>query len=596
MIEIRKDLENKGKSPFQEKIVLDNYFAGANRGEVLSQLKEAMQKGAILMVLTGEEGCGKTMMCRLLEHQVSPPCKTIFFSRTVDSFEEVVRVIAMHLGLDTAIAMDGRNVELALEQITDSLLANSFDLLIIFDEAENIYLATLERIRKMLDRINQSGTRMHILFSGRDAFLENCDQLSICDFQNTDELHFNLTPLTEADTADYLRSCAARLMDMDATKVFNDEVVDNIYALAKGNFRKTNILGEESLKSHGDDTSFMVLLENVKEDVNVEEETLYGKKYPNLIGKIVAYLPWIGVTVCCFLILLLWFNSGGDKGNVGQGIDQAEQVETVTVVRKTIPQLPERKESVTVEVAEKVQPLEEKATPLQLSEEPFAEDEAVVLRPQEKSSMQGIDQVPGVVDQIAVETGEKNVGGGVDEVAKKIVIEIKEVQAPQEAMPGESERLALLRPTQELKNKPGLSTESPREIIKAQPQAKVHKVIVATKSHYAVDRLYNQRVLAGLSWEKGEREDMYTVQLMALASTSAEKNFKKLLAEDRYRQEAGNFYIFKKATATESIFLFYGEYPSIERARLAKDSLPEFLRDHKPYALSIKGAIAKVRK
>lgn len=89
---------------------------------------------------------------------------------------------------------------------------------------------------------------------------------------------------------------------------------------------------------------------------------------------------------------------------------------------------------------------------------------------------------------------------------------------------------------------------------------------------------------------------MYTVQLMALASITAEKNLKKMLAQVNYRQEAGNFYIFNKATVPENIFVFYGEYPSIERARLAKNSLPKFLRDHRPYALSIKGAIAKARK
>jgi septal ring-binding cell division protein DamX len=88
---------------------------------------------------------------------------------------------------------------------------------------------------------------------------------------------------------------------------------------------------------------------------------------------------------------------------------------------------------------------------------------------------------------------------------------------------------------------------------------------------------------------------MYTVQLMALASKTAEKNLKKMLAQNNYRQEAGNFYILKKSTASEKIFVFYGEYPSLERARLVTNSLPKFLRDHKPYVLSIKGAVAKIR-
>jgi septal ring-binding cell division protein DamX len=131
-------------------------------------------------------------------------------------------------------------------------------------------------------------------------------------------------------------------------------------------------------------------------------------------------------------------------------------------------------------------------------------------------------------------------------------------------------------------------------ITKDRSRTKVLKAIV-TKSHFAADKLYNERLSAGLGWERGAKEGMFTVQLMALASKTAEKNLKKMLAQNNYRQEAGNFYILKKSTASEKIFVFYGEYPSLERARLVTNSLPKFLRDHKPYVLSIKGAVAKIR-
>lgn len=164
MKEIDKDTEILVKSPFQEEVVVENYFACANRGEVLSQIKEAVQSGATLMVLTGEEGSGKTMICRLLEHQLSPICTTVFLPRTVDSFEEAVQIIARELGLIDVAELEGGDIELTLEQINGFLLEESINLFIIFDEAENLFLATLERIRKMLDRAIGAGVQMHILF------------------------------------------------------------------------------------------------------------------------------------------------------------------------------------------------------------------------------------------------------------------------------------------------------------------------------------------------------------------------------------------------------------------------------------------------
>ncbi len=549
MTEIRKDSERIEKSHFQEETVLENYLAGSSRGEVLSQLKEAMQQGVTLLVLTGEEGSGKTTICRLLEQETVPSRRTVFFPRTVDSFEEVVRITAMRLGLDTVIEADGRSIELTLDQIIDFLLHESIDLLIIFDEAENIYLATLERIRKMLDRITQSGVRVHILFSGRDTFLENCDQLSICDFRNTNALHFALTPITKAETAHYLRV-------------------------------------EESLKTNGDETSFMVLLENVKEDVDVEGEMHLGKIIPGFTRQLNAYLPWIGGAVCGLLMFIFWLGSGEEKSDVGQ----VEQTEIVTVVRETVSQVPQRHVTTTLEVAGKLPIQEETKTPVQAPKENAPANEAINLTAPGKPPIPDSDQVQVAGEQVGIGTGEKFESGINDKIEVNEVVELKELPASPQAEPEKAEQLALLP------SKPSLLPESIPVVMKAQSQTKVHKIAATTKSNLAADHLYKERLLAGLAWKTDKKADMYTVQLMALASLHAEMNLKKLLAQVDYRQEAGNFYIFKKATAPDNIYVFYGEYPSIERAQLAKNSLPAFLRDHKPYVLSITGALAKTRK
>ncbi len=590
MIDNRQDFESIEESPFQEEAILENYVAVANRSEVLSQMKEAVQNGVALLVLTGEEGSGKTMLCRLFEHEASTSCKTVFFPRAVDSFDDVLRIIAQRLGLDAGIEMGGGNVDQALDDITDFLLSQAEDveLLVIFDEAENIFLATLERIRKMLDRINGSGARMHILFSGKKAFLENCDQLSICDFQNSDKCHFELTPLSKAETVDYLRNCAARLTGIDASNVFTDEAVTNIAELAKGNFRMINILGEESVKTPGDDTSFMVLLKSIKEGVLAGDGISGDGLYPNLIKKFGAYLPWVGGAICLLLLIFL-LSPGDDESGVGQDTGQTEKSETVIV-----------------ELSEQVQPLEEKLLAIQVAEENVSGEQEIVPLPVEQSVQPDIDQVVEMVEQgvaetteitetvEVIETTEKNEIEAVVDVVEDIVEQAPQVQVPLKAVTGENDSHAVPHLTQAKKKAIGLSLKPEIEKTKALPRAEVQKDRASTAS-VAVEQLYRERLFAGAGWAKREKQNMYTVQIMALASADAEKNLKKMLALVDYRQEAGNFYIFKKTTAPGYLYVFYGEYPSLERAKLVKNSLPKFLRDHKPYALSIKGAIAKVK-
>ena len=87
MIEINKDGENVEASPFLEEIVLDNYFPCGSRADVLTQVEQAVQNGVALMVLTGEDGSGKTMLCRVLESEAL--CRTVFFPCTVDSLKRL---------------------------------------------------------------------------------------------------------------------------------------------------------------------------------------------------------------------------------------------------------------------------------------------------------------------------------------------------------------------------------------------------------------------------------------------------------------------------------------------------------------------------
>ncbi len=606
MIDKRKDLKSIEKSPFEEEVTPENYFSGAGRGEVLSLLHEAVLNGQDLMVLTGEEGSGKTVICRLLESKASLSCKTVYFPQAVDSFEEVLRTIAQRLGLDVATQTDGGDIGLDSDDITEALLSQAVDLLVIFDEAENLFLATLERIRKMLDRVNGSGARMHMLFSGRKTFLENCDQLSLCDFQDTEQSYFKLNPLSKAETADYLRNCAAQLPGVDdASTVFTDELVTKINDLAKGNFRVINSLGEESVNTPGDDTSFMVLLNNIKEGVYTGQRTPGREIFPLLREKIVAYLPWIGGGAICLLLLFFLFSSGDDGNGVDQKIVQTEESRLVTE-----------------EPVDQGKVAEEKLPPAQISEEQTLAEQEVQTRPAEEAAQPDGDQVSesieketaepngtlepletpestGTVEMIepAEQTETTDIGRQemVADVVEKVTERPPQMEALQQPVQEEFKSVPPLHLTQTQKKKNGLSAKTEPKLTKLQSRPEGSKVKVPTASA-AVERLYKERVLAGAGWNKREKQNMYTVQLMALTSRDAEKNLKKMLAQVQYRQEAGNFYIFNKTTAPKYIFVFYGEYPSLERARLVQNSLPRFLRDQKPYVLSIKGALAKVNK
>ncbi|MDP3696161.1 MAG: hypothetical protein Q8R42_08615, partial [Desulfocapsaceae bacterium] len=159
-----------------------------------------------------------------------------------------------------------------LMEIARTLREQNTRLLILFDEAEKLYLATLERVRKMIDLVNEDAVLLQIVLFGRMEFQKHIEQLALCTFKNAQELHLVLPPLTEEDTFQYLNFCMQQRPGVEKKDIFSREVAAKILAVSHGNFRKINSLAGDSLRSSSytanntaDGTSFMVLLEHVKD-------------------------------------------------------------------------------------------------------------------------------------------------------------------------------------------------------------------------------------------------------------------------------------------------------------------------------------------
>ena len=591
MIETPLHTETEEHSPFQEEIVSDNYFATENTEQVLRSINHAIEDGVPLVVLSGDEGSGKTMICHKLDRDPQETCNTVFFPRTVDSFEDVVRIVAIGLGIDPQIGGDSRTIEEVLEEISISLIVDGEPLLLIFDEAENIYLATLERIRKMLDRISGSGGRIHVLFSGRQTFLENCKQLSMCDFKKNEEHHVHIEPLSEDETFEYLLHSCTKLPDVDGGVVFPLEVVHNIYQISSGNFRMTNILAEEAIQKDGDNTSFMVLLENVKEDVG---EGRNGAGFINLIKEYIeqyrSYLPHTGIGVGIVLLCLVFLFLKKDEN--------PEEVYSNAIVAENVEQslaaLPEKKR---VEPETLVEMPVKNAIPNSMEQVQNVKSVVTLLVEKKPANL-----IPEVEIDVQQQTEFSAPVEKTSPPVKEVVVSTLPVLVASKVVHKEKKSLEIveLLRADAIKKLPGKLPKTTQITIKEQQikQKRSTEVreVIASSAHFAVEQLYKKRLMAGTSWYNNKKNQKYTVQLMVLTSKIAEANLKKMLQEDRYRQEAGNFYIFKKLSTSDTLFVFYGEYPTIAQARLAQNSLPQFLSKHKPYAISVKGAMAKVRR
>ncbi|MBU1234398.1 MAG: AAA family ATPase, partial [Proteobacteria bacterium] len=323
----------EGTTPFQEDCNTSLFFSGGGRGAVCDDLKAAFLEEVDLITLIGEEGSGKTMLCKMLQEEWAFPGRILFLPQLVESFEDIVRIAAQECKVEFPVEANRVDARKIFLELMASLRQQGESLLIICDEAEKMYLATLERIRKILDDVNREGGGLQVLFSGRASLRNNLEQLDLCNFGQISEKQFFLSPLDEDDTWRYLNFCMQAQEGNEQREVFTREAADKIASMARGNLRMINILAEESLKSSNADTSFMVLLDHVKDSCSLDEMV------PSSPG-ILQRLPFtqkhmIAAGGVLFLLLLIFLFRGDDDKDVAKRVQQ-QSVEKSVVLSESV--------------------------------------------------------------------------------------------------------------------------------------------------------------------------------------------------------------------------------------------------------------------
>ena len=294
--------------PFQEGVNVNLFFPGALRRELLDELKRAIAEGVTVLSVTGDEGTGKTMICRMLEQELTGEYICVYLPDNLESFDEVIRILAAEAGGGDTVQL--QSTEENISAIIHSLSAKKQRLVVIFDQAERIYLAMLERLRKLLDLINADENLLQLVFAGRNVLLENLDQLAICDFTDTEETHFHLDDLDMSETYAYLNHCARQRSRAKGKSIFTPEASKKIFSVARGNFKKTNIIAAKSIESADIEGSFVVAPKNV----NIED-TDFADLRESFLAKLGRRGGWLipGGVVLLLCVLLIVLFRGGDE-------------------------------------------------------------------------------------------------------------------------------------------------------------------------------------------------------------------------------------------------------------------------------------------
>lgn len=294
----------------------DYMFNSAARAVIANDIVRDICNMVPVLVISGEKGEGKSTLCQMVATAIPSEWITIVFAETVESFEDVVRQIAMRIGCgDVDVSRKAMNG--TIDTIGEKLADLGQKVVIMLDEAERIYLATLERVRRMLDQLNDDSVRMQVVLCGRPLLLDNLKQLSIVEFKEVPEKKYFLEPLSVGDVGAYIDQLVA-MPDSGVSGSFLPAAIQQIHTVTGGNIGAVRQCVLDICGSDNRDAALAALVERTeagsggykKIKVLVDESLERLKTLPRRTRL-------IGGGVCIGLVLLLLLFPGDDDKKSG---------------------------------------------------------------------------------------------------------------------------------------------------------------------------------------------------------------------------------------------------------------------------------------
>jgi MSHA biogenesis protein MshM len=233
------------EAPFRITPNTEYWYAGGQRGEMLAALLYAIGQGEGIIKVVGEVGSGKTMLCRKLVAQLPDSVDSVYLGNPSLSPDDMLAAILADLAID--MPETGRQARLA--QLNTTLLERheaGRRVVVFVEEAQGIALDNLEFLRLLTNLETATDKLLQIVLFGQPELDAQLANPSIRQLKDRITLSLNLSPLAEAEVADYLRSRLA-VAGYRGPDLFSASLITRMTQLSGGLSRRINVLADKTL-------------------------------------------------------------------------------------------------------------------------------------------------------------------------------------------------------------------------------------------------------------------------------------------------------------------------------------------------------------
>jgi type II secretory pathway predicted ATPase ExeA len=249
-------------------------FASASHAAALEQLTSAIRRREPLIVMTGDIGTGKTLLCRIVLEQLDRKTFASVINDPLLERDDLLRQMLQDFGVmskdrtTTAPAASRHDLVHALEDFLSSLVTLDAHAVVIIDEAQHVQPDVLEQIRLLANIDAPSGTMLQIILIGQLDMESLLARPELRQFQQRVSRRIRLEPLGEGELRSYIdhrlavgRAAGARIpgaidlareldewLGAGASETFTSDAVQAIWRWSAGLPRLVNLLCDRALE------------------------------------------------------------------------------------------------------------------------------------------------------------------------------------------------------------------------------------------------------------------------------------------------------------------------------------------------------------
>ena len=219
-------------------------FHSEQHSRALTMLEYAMESQAAFCVLTGEIGSGKTTLIRHLIRTLGDKVSVGLISNTHENFRSIHPWALSALGITPHDSSEIANYE-ALTEFFVREYGKGRRTLLIFDEAQNLSVGTLEELRLLSNLNSEEDVALQTLLVGQPELRAKMARPELNQFAQRVAVDFHLQSLSSSETEAYIRHRLKTAGGNDA--IFQPTAIAYIHRFTGGVPRLVNRLCDLSL-------------------------------------------------------------------------------------------------------------------------------------------------------------------------------------------------------------------------------------------------------------------------------------------------------------------------------------------------------------